>query len=416
MVDAFTFLLLIGVSWIILLTITNNKWYKLSNPEVGLGYLMYRTKTFNIILDKFAGISRSLWRIFFDIGLLVCFGFLLASVVMFSVNLFKYTELLAISAGFLPKPSPQNSIQTLPFVPAIPGISIGFETLPYFFVAIAIAAALHELAHGVAARAENIDLKSTGLLFFLFFFGAFVEPDEKSLKKAKARSKLRVYAAGAFTNIVLVLILLVFLTPVFFNAMMGPFFSPNSSGALVVEVCPAPIKTSDCGADNILHVNDVIVQAQYQNTTNIAVRSNNDFSLFASQLKANETISLTLLGKQNPVILETTPYPTNASRGLIGISVTNYYKPAYSFLPLQMPFWYLRTVSITLSLSLILALVNLLPVPPLDGDKIASEIIQYFTKSESKYKFYLKWVRIATLIIVLGNLVLTFVVTGWTPI
>lgn len=412
MVDGVTFLILIGVSWIILLTITNTKWFSLKNPEVGLGYLMYRTKTFNDAIDKFAGISRKLWRIFFDIGLLVCFGFLLASVFLFSVNMFKYIELLAINAGLLPKPSPANAIQAVAFVPAIPGISIGFDTLPYFFVAIAVAAALHELAHGVAARAEKIDVKSTGLLFFLFFFGAFVEPDEKSLKKASPRSRLRVYAAGAFTNIVLVLLLIVIIFPTVFSAMMSPLYSPNPQGALIVEVCPAPI--TECGARNILHVNDVITQARYQNDTSMTINSNVDFSIFASQTIANETISLTILNKQQPVIVRTTAYPGNSSRGLIGISVTNYYKPVYSILPLQLPYWYLRSVVLTLELSLILALVNLLPVPPLDGDKIASEIIQYFTKTN--YKFYLKWVRIGTLIIVLGNLVLTLIVQGWTPI
>ena len=412
MVDSITFLILIGISWIILLTITNNKWYKLSNPEVGLGYLMYRTKTFNVAIDKVSKISRSLWRIFFDIGLLVCFGFLLASLVMFSINFFKYIELLAINAGFLPKPSVNNSIVTVDFVPAIPGISIGFDTLPYFFIAIAIAAALHELAHGVAARAENIELKSTGILFFLFFFGAFVEPDEKSLKKAKTRSKLRVYAAGAFTNVVLVLVLVLFITPVFFNAMMGPFYSTNPSGALIVDVCPSSL--SECAAKDVLYVNNVIVQASYQNGTSVNIQSNYDFSVFASQTKAHEILELTILGKNNPVEITTTPYPTNNSRGLIGISVTNYYEPSYSFMPLQLPYWYLRTISITIALSLILALVNLLPVPPLDGDKIASEIIQYFSKSN--YKAWLKWVRILTLIVILGNLVLTFVVKGWTPI
>ena len=412
MVDSITFLILIAISWFILLIVTNNKWYNLSNPEVGLGYLMFRTKTFNIILDRFAGVSRKLWRIIFDIGLLVCLGFLFAAVVMFSINLYKYFELLAINAGLLPKPPSANSIVTVDFVPAIPGISIGFETLPYFFVAIGIAAALHELAHGVAARAENIDLKSTGLLFFLFFFGAFVEPDEKSLQKAKPRSKMRVYAAGAFTNVMLVLFLLIFITPFFFSAIMSPFYSPTPQGALIVDVCPSSI--TDCAARDKLFVNNVIIQASYENSTVVNIKSNVDFSIFATQTKANETITLSVLGKQTPVTLVTTPYPTNASRGLIGISVTNYYKPVYSFLPIQIPYWYLRTVSITIALSLILALVNLLPVPPLDGDKIAKEIIQYFSKTNSK--FYLKWVRIFTLIVILGNLVLTFVVKGWTPI
>ena len=156
MIDTGTFLILIVISWLMLLVLTSNKWFHLNNPEVGPGYLLYRTKTFNLILDKFAGLNRTVWRIFFDIGLLVCFGILFASIVMFSVNLFKYLELIAINAGYLPTPPSQNSIVTVDFVPAIPGLSISFDTLPYFFIAIAITAALHELAHGVAARAEKI--------------------------------------------------------------------------------------------------------------------------------------------------------------------------------------------------------------------------------------------------------------------
>lgn len=411
MIDSFSFLVLIALSWIILLTITSNKWINLTNPEVGLGFLLYRTKTFNIVLDRFARISKSLWRIFFDIGLLVCFGFLFASIVMFSVNLVKYFELIAINLGYLPNGPSANSIQTVDFVPAIPGISISFESLPYFFVAIGIAAALHELAHGVAARAENIDLKSTGILLFLFFFGAFVEPDEKSLKKANPRSRLRVYAAGAFTNIVLVLVLILAITPLFFNLTIGPFYSTTTNGALIVDVCPTSI--SDCAAHNKLHVNDIITQAQYENGTMVKISSSIDFSIFASQTTANETVQLFLLN-QHSVVLTTTPYPTNSSRGLIGVVVSSYYPPKYSFLPIELPYWYLRVVVYTLSLSLILALVNLLPVPPLDGDKIATEVIEYFSKENSKK--WIKRVRIITLVIIVGNLVLTFLIRGWKPI
>ena len=412
MIDSITFLILIGVSWIILLVITSNKWINLTNPEVGLGFLMYRVQTFNAVLDRLARISKTLWRIIFDIGLLFCLGFLFTSFIMFSVNFVKYLELLAISAHFLPNPPNPNTIQTVPFVPAIPGISISFDTLPYFFIAIGIAAALHELAHGVAARAENIDLKSTGLLFFLFFFGAFVEPEEKSLKKSNPRSRLRVYAAGAFTNIVLVFLLLILLTPLFFNFVMTPFFSTTTGGALIIEVCPAPI--TDCAANGTLHVNNVITQAQYQNGTTVQINSDVAFSIFASQTKSNETIYLSILDQSNPVKIITGPYPSDSSRGLIGVVVASYYAPVYSFLPLELPYWYLRTLAITMDLSLVLALVNLLPVPPLDGDKIVTEIIQFFSKENSKK--WIKRVRIITLVVILGNLVLTFLINGWTPV
>jgi membrane-associated protease RseP (regulator of RpoE activity) len=332
---------------------------------------------------------------------------------MFSVNLIKYFELLAISAGYLPSHATDNPIVTVDFVPAIPGVSIGFETLPYFFIAITIAAALHELAHGVASRAENIKLKSTGIMFFLFFFGAFVEPDEKSLQKASTRSKLRVYAAGAFTNVVLVLILIVLLTPLFFNLIIGSGFNPNPEGALVLETCPNSL--TDCAVNNLIFPEDVITSAQYENGTSILIKNSANFSLFASQTKSNEQVKISLLrSPTDPVTVVTTPHPLNSSHGLLGVIVTNYYQPNFSFLPLQFPYWYLRILSITISLSLVLALINLLPVPPLDGDKIATELIKYF--KPNNFRPYLKWVRIITLFIVLGNLLLTFIVKGWNPI
>ena len=69
--DAFSFLLLIGICWIFLLFITENRWIKLRNPEVGLGYAMFRTKKFNNFIDKIAGLSRGFWSYLFDIGLSV---------------------------------------------------------------------------------------------------------------------------------------------------------------------------------------------------------------------------------------------------------------------------------------------------------------------------------------------------------
>ena len=92
-IDSGTFLLLIALSWIILIIVTNNKWVALKNPEVGLGYVIFRTEKFNKIISKVTFLSTRFWRWLFDIGLLVCLGFIFAALLMFSINIVKFLQI-----------------------------------------------------------------------------------------------------------------------------------------------------------------------------------------------------------------------------------------------------------------------------------------------------------------------------------
>jgi membrane-associated protease RseP (regulator of RpoE activity) len=91
----------------------------------------------------------------------------------------------------------------------LPGIN---PVLPivYGWVAIVVAIAIHEGAHGVVARSAGLRVKSSGLLFFLIIpIGAFVDVDEEQLKKAKPRASLRVMAAGVGGNIAMATVCLI---------------------------------------------------------------------------------------------------------------------------------------------------------------------------------------------------------------
>ena len=90
MIDSGTFLLLIAFSWLVLLIIIGNRWVNLNNPEIGFGYALFRTQKFNSGIDKVTNVSKRFWRFFFDIGLLVSLAFLLAAVLLFSINLIKF--------------------------------------------------------------------------------------------------------------------------------------------------------------------------------------------------------------------------------------------------------------------------------------------------------------------------------------
>jgi membrane-associated protease RseP (regulator of RpoE activity) len=87
----------------------------------------------------------------------------------------------------------------------LPGIN---PMLPIFYgwLALISAIVIHEGAHGIIARNRGLTVKSSGLLFFLIIpIGAFVDVDEKEIKKAKSKNSLRVMAAGVAGNIIVAL-------------------------------------------------------------------------------------------------------------------------------------------------------------------------------------------------------------------
>jgi membrane-associated protease RseP (regulator of RpoE activity) len=85
----------------------------------------------------------------------------------------------------------------------LPGINPYLPIL-YGWFAIFCAIAIHEGAHGVAARSLGLKVKSSGLIFFLFIpIGAFVDVDEEELKEASGKVSSRVLAGGVGGNIAL---------------------------------------------------------------------------------------------------------------------------------------------------------------------------------------------------------------------
>lgn len=85
----------------------------------------------------------------------------------------------------------------------LPGVNPYLPIL-YGWFAIFCAIAIHEGAHGIAARSLGLGVKSSGLIFFLFIpIGAFVDVDEEELKKASGKVSSRVLAGGVGGNIAL---------------------------------------------------------------------------------------------------------------------------------------------------------------------------------------------------------------------
>lgn len=173
--------------------------------------LIIRTKMFSGVFDKLGAFRSSRFIGWFSliivpivaaIGLYLLFGGL-------------------ITLLSTPGAKEQVSDLGLASVLLLPGIN-PFLPIVYGWLAIVCAMVVHEGAHGIIARNRGLNVKSSGLLFFLIIpIGAFVDVDEDQITKAKAKDSLQVMAAGVAGNIVVavacllaVLVIVNGLTPV----------------------------------------------------------------------------------------------------------------------------------------------------------------------------------------------------------
>ena len=167
--------------------------------EFNFPLLTIRTKLFSGVFDKFGSFRTSRyvsWVALVIVPIVAAIGLYLLSSSLFTL---------------LWTPAARNVTRELG--PAtyllLPGIN---PLLPiiYGWLAIVFAIIIHEGAHGIIARNSGLNVKSSGLLFFLIIpIGAFVDVDEEQIAKAKPRDSLRVMAAGVGGNIVAAIVCLI---------------------------------------------------------------------------------------------------------------------------------------------------------------------------------------------------------------
>lgn len=120
----------------------------------------------------------------------------------------------------------------------LPGIS-PILTIIYVVVGLTTAVVVHEYAHGILARVARLKVASLGVLILVIPIGAFVEPDDKELRKTPKGPRMRLFAAGPATNMFVAAIFLLLLLGV-----LGPSAEPVVKGAIVTDMAPdSPAKT-----------------------------------------------------------------------------------------------------------------------------------------------------------------------------
>jgi len=352
------FLLAVAIFWVILYVLAYVFHLEKHGLDVKPAYFMFRSKALNSFLDKVANKRRTLWLVLSNISLAFSIGLMALSIYFLTNNLIRFV--------FPPIG------QMAPVFPAIPVLTIRLYWLPYFFLAVAVVFLSHELAHGIIARLEGIPVLSTGVLAFLLFFGAFVEPDEKEFEKAPLLSRLRMLAAGSSTNLVTALLVTVLITGL---------FVPTSAGVLIQEVKPNS-EAERAG----LQQWDVIKAI---NGNPILVPQN--YSDFMNEVQPNTKLNLTILHADNGknFTLTTVASASNTSRAILpGIIVGSGYRPnrlgldQYNGIHL---FWALFWIYL---LGVSVAIFNMLPAFPFDGERVLYYPLASLVK---KRKRELRW-------------------------
>ncbi|MHA1166569.1 MAG: site-2 protease family protein [Candidatus Hodarchaeales archaeon] len=404
--DFLSFFIIIGASWMVLsiISFASLKYMRIRNPEIGFGYIMLRTSKLNSFIDALASRGKLFWQVSFDIGIIVAIAVLITAIFLFGLNIVLFLLSMLSDSGILPV-TPGSIPSPIEVTPAVPGLTISLEMLPYFFIAVMVGAALHELSHGLAARAAGIELKSTGLIFFLIFFAAFVEPDEESIKKSHVRDRLRVYAAGPLANIITALFLMILLLPPLFQLQTSLFAETSPSGVMLVYVVPdSPAFEQGFRPGNVL----VGIFNGTESDAYFRITSPADFHNFTLTTHPGQHVTIDFLSKQDIEFVLGTHPDENKTQGYFGVLVDNFYAPKFDFLPLNSYNFYYNVLVITSSISLMLALMNLLPVPPFDG----SRLIEDYLTAKGVPKKVSKAIQLGSVAILLGNILLTLLLRG----
>ena len=357
--------------------------------------LTYKNTQVQSVLSKMLTRTKRGIRVFADVSVIA--GFLMMG--------FAFWFLLSNISNFFVEPTEFAELTVL-----IPGVTLtSASAILYFLLSIPIVLVIHEGAHGIVATLEKIKIKTGGFAIFIALFAGFVEPDEKEFDDARKISKLRVIGAGATSNVIFAFALgaILLTNPLFALILPEPFlewFYDAPDGVGIISIIEGS------GAEKAgLQKNDVITGID-----GIPIITPVDFQ--KADLKPGDIVTVTVQrdGQLLQLPVEIMPSPDDPDKGLVGIMRDSaFYKPVYNFIE-----WDPQVSMFLLWLwmiSFFIGIINMLPLPILDGGKFIYTIIEK-KASERKVNAIMFSIYGITFVIFGLNIALSYMKSGWFTI
>ena len=352
------------------------------NVEVNFPVLMWKTQRLRGFIDRIAKRAPRFWRWYMNLGIFVCFGFMIFMTVVLFYSLQFITSTPSVSL-------------------IIPGVDVPGSTIyvPFVYGILGLATVLivHEFSHGILARVENVSIKSIGLLLFAIIPGAFVEPDEDEVKDISRGGRLRIYAAGSMANLMLALIAMIVVL------LLSSAFVPmvfHEDGVAIDRV------VSDSPADGVLKSGMVI-----ESINGKSFNSSEGYINVVHDLKPNSTVNI--VTDRGSFSFNLSENPNNKSIGYMGIQAVKHYavnsgwdgygldSVLYCVFPIIQLFTWIFLLNFGIGT------FNLLPMKPLDGGLMLEELLSY-KLSEGKVKIIVRVCSVVVLAVILVSLFASF--------
>ena len=358
-----------------------------------LYFSMYKTRLGLNFMDSASKRHRKLFIYVGYLGILV--GFL--GMIFISYELIKNIFMLFTS----PKAMPGVGL-VLPFKAK----GVFFVPFFYWIISIFVIAVVHEFSHGLIARAHNLKVRSSGFAFLGFVIpiipAAFVEPDEKELRKRPHKQQLSIFAAGPLSNIAIAF-LFIGIASLIVSPIANAVIEPN--GVKVVDYVrengpfPAEISGIKIG-ETIQEIEGV--QTPYREHLSMVLKSKKPHDIVA--VKTDKSSYQIKLAKN----------PENESLAYIGayleqdVKIKDNVKAVYGeFLPDAL-IWFYGLLIILFILNLGIGLFNLVPIGPLDGGRMMQLVLHRIFDKEKGDKVW-NYIGLFFLILILVNVVAGFV-------
>ena len=228
--------------------------------------LMIRTTKGQKFLDRVAS-AKGFWRLFGDAGIPLM---LLGMFLMFALIIL--SDILMVTSLYEQTMETPSEIHELRNIFLIPGIN-KFIPFVWGIIGLIVTLVVHEFSHAIMSKAEDIRVKSMGLILVLIPIGGFAEPDEEQLfgirdkdkgrengvtsdqKTATRRQRIRILTAGVMANFVTA-----FVAFVLFFIVIGSI-APVSN-VVITDVVPGS-PADDIGLTEmtvITHINDTKIE------------------------------------------------------------------------------------------------------------------------------------------------------------
>ncbi|MBL7054893.1 site-2 protease family protein [Candidatus Woesearchaeota archaeon] len=280
--------------------------------------------------------------------------------------------------------------------PVIPGLPIAGTGLIFplitGWIALFIIMCVHEFAHGVIAVVHNIRVKSSGIAFFGPILGAFVEPDEKRLTKQKGSIQNSVFAAGSFSNLLLVVVISIIAALIFAPLVNSMVFSEG-----VVISPQSGLPAEKAGITNGTVITKI---------NGIDIRSPKDFEKIINDVSVNETINLS--SKNQTFFVTTTEHPEKEGKSYLGVWVHGSKtklknENIFTRAVFEVIMWLLTLMGWVAFLSLNIGLINLLPIFITDGARMLKVALDRFFNKKLSLAIWsnINWLCVMLLLILL---------------